>query len=119
MHVGNCSICAYMHAFSIHVLASRLCKCTIDYLHFITFSVLACMCVLIRTGIERTLICLRTSVVQLCPSTVVICFFKYLCHRREIKNASNECEQRHSRGATQCKLPDDEVANPTASLIDT
>lgn len=36
-----------------------------------------------------------------------------------LKKASNECEQRHSRGATQCKLPDDEVANPTASLIDT
>lgn len=36
-----------------------------------------------------------------------------------LKQASNECEQRHSGRATQCKLPDDEVANPTASLIDT
>lgn len=35
------------------------------------------------------------------------------------KKSPNECEQRHSGGVTLCKLLHDEVANPTASLIDT
>lgn len=40
-------------------------------------------------------------------------------HGLKKRKTPNECEQRHSGGATQCKLLHDEVANPTASLIDT